>query len=610
MSIPSPDDQRLRVLASTRLLDSAAEEGFDRLTRLAARLLGAPTGLVSLVDSDRQFFKSAVGLAEPWASRRETPLTHSFCQYVVHDRAPLLVADARKHAVLRDNPAIFELGAVAYAGVPLIVDDEAVGALCVIDDKPHDWPADRIEILQDLAASVVTMIQLRIAAQSADGAGGATQAIVESMGTARRKVEAALRRSEEIHRIIVQHLPNGAVFVIDRDLRYVSADGPILGDILRQRDLDGLVGRQMADVLSAEVRDTMIRTVQRSLAGERVDWEIERDGHFYEMSVVPIHEDGGISHAMIAAYDVTIPRREAQELKRARDALTLQQSLLETTLAHIDEGVALIDGDNRILIANHAFASMLGMPRGMVEGMTREAFVRHLSPFLADPEGLAATLLAQPPDTPLQFQFARPRRRVLSRTWIPVALSEGDGMLVTWRDVTAEHDLLREREQLLLIDALTGIPNRRAAENAMRAEQQRMKRSGTHFCVALFDIDHFKRVNDVFGHGAGDEVLRVVAGSLTSQLRLTDTVARWGGEEFVAVLNVPLDGARIFCERTRQRVEALETPPVGRVTISGGVVQVGTDESLTEALERADKLLYQAKAEGRNRVHPPAAGAA
>jgi len=98
-------DSRLGVLRATQLLDSAPEAAFDRLTRLAARLLGAPVALVSLVDDRRQFFKSMFGLAEPWASRRETPLTHSFCQYATRDRTPLVVEDARRHPVLQDNRA-------------------------------------------------------------------------------------------------------------------------------------------------------------------------------------------------------------------------------------------------------------------------------------------------------------------------------------------------------------------------------------------------------------------------------------------------------------------------------------------------------------------------
>src|SRR4051794_22450404 len=100
---------RLNALRRTALLDTPAEERFDRLTRLAARVLHAPAALVSLVDEDRQFFKSCVGLPEPWASLRQPPLTHSFCRHVVPLGEPLVVPDARQHPLVRDNPAIVDL---------------------------------------------------------------------------------------------------------------------------------------------------------------------------------------------------------------------------------------------------------------------------------------------------------------------------------------------------------------------------------------------------------------------------------------------------------------------------------------------------------------------
>src|SRR4026209_1114821 len=109
---------RLAELQRTALLDSPSEEPFDRLTRLATRLCKTPVGLVSMVDRDRQFFKSAVGLPEPWHTRRGPPLGHSFCkQCVAWATEPLVVRDARKDATFRDNPAVQELGIVAYAGV-------------------------------------------------------------------------------------------------------------------------------------------------------------------------------------------------------------------------------------------------------------------------------------------------------------------------------------------------------------------------------------------------------------------------------------------------------------------------------------------------------------
>lgn len=166
----SGDSDRLDALHATGLLDSDVAPEFDRLARLAAHVLHAPVALVSLVDEDRQFFKSCLGLPEPWASRRESPLTHSFCQHAVASREPLLVTDAREHPVLRDNLAIRDMGVIAYAGIPLIDHHgHALGTLCVIDSQPRHWTSHQIELLADIAASVVTEISLAQRATTAAG---------------------------------------------------------------------------------------------------------------------------------------------------------------------------------------------------------------------------------------------------------------------------------------------------------------------------------------------------------------------------------------------------------------------------------------------------------
>jgi GAF domain-containing protein len=155
------DSDRLDAVRATGLLDSDITPSFDRLARLAAHVLNAPVALVSLVDADRQFFKSCLGLPEPWASEREAPLSHSFCQHAVASREPLLVDDAREHAFLRDNLAIRDMGVVAYAGIPLIdPDGHALGTLCVTDSRPRHWTTHQVQLLSDLAASVVTEISL------------------------------------------------------------------------------------------------------------------------------------------------------------------------------------------------------------------------------------------------------------------------------------------------------------------------------------------------------------------------------------------------------------------------------------------------------------------
>ena len=155
------DAHRVRALRATGLLDSPVEEAFDRLARIAAEALNAPVALVSLVDEDRQFFKSCIGLPEPWAEKRETPLSYSFCQHTLVKGEPLVIDDAREHPVLKDNLAIGDLDVIAYAGIPLIDRDGYVlGTLCAIDDKPRHWTASQVELLKDLAASVTREIEL------------------------------------------------------------------------------------------------------------------------------------------------------------------------------------------------------------------------------------------------------------------------------------------------------------------------------------------------------------------------------------------------------------------------------------------------------------------
>ena len=156
------DPDRLAAVHASGLLTVRDDPAFDRLARLASRVLDAPIALVSLVDEDRQVFASCIGLEGDVADSRETPLSHSFCQHAVSAGEPLVVGDAREHPVLKTNLAIEDLGIIAYAGVPLIdADGYALGTLCVADERPRTWTDDDVVTLTDLASSVLTEIKLR-----------------------------------------------------------------------------------------------------------------------------------------------------------------------------------------------------------------------------------------------------------------------------------------------------------------------------------------------------------------------------------------------------------------------------------------------------------------
>ena len=155
-------------------------------------------------------------------------------------------------------------------------------------------------------------------------------------------------------------------------------------------------------------------------------------------------------------------------------------------------------------------------------------------------------------------------------------------------------------------DALTGLANRRHGNEVLAAAQERTRTAGRPLSFALFDVDHFKRINDGFSHQAGDAALVQVANVLRRELGAVATVARWGGEEFAAVFEgIALDDARRACERARQAVERIDCAgfaPGWTVTVSGGVVERQALDTHEHLIRRADDLLYDAKRGGRNRI--------
>ncbi len=154
--------RRLAALRQADLLDTGPEPFFDRLTALAAKLFETNTALLSLVDVDRQYFKSQCGLPEPFSQTLQTPLSHSFCKHVVETQEKLIVGDARTHPLVATNPAVTDLGVIAYLGIPICSrTGEVLGSFCVLDTKPRNWSDFDAGILSDLAHIAEDEIHLR-----------------------------------------------------------------------------------------------------------------------------------------------------------------------------------------------------------------------------------------------------------------------------------------------------------------------------------------------------------------------------------------------------------------------------------------------------------------
>jgi signal transduction histidine kinase len=157
------DPLRLAAVRTTGLLDTAEERSFDRLTRLAARLTGAPVTFISLVDDQRDFYKSCFGFPEPLASKREMTGT-TFCHFALTSKGPLVIEDTLADPVYRQVPTVQSLGIRAYLGVPLTTAGGlTIGSFCAIDFQPRPWSQLDIEVMTELATSTLREIELRTA---------------------------------------------------------------------------------------------------------------------------------------------------------------------------------------------------------------------------------------------------------------------------------------------------------------------------------------------------------------------------------------------------------------------------------------------------------------
>jgi diguanylate cyclase (GGDEF)-like protein/PAS domain S-box-containing protein len=313
-------------------------------------------------------------------------------------------------------------------------------------------------------------------------------------------------------------------------------------------------------------------------------------------------------------------------------ALSEEALFLSAVLSAVDAAIVLFDRGGRIRFVNDRFAAFFGVPTVEVIGRNMEALRARIGPCFADadafhrlaeleerrrvsdgqPARASGALVADEEE----LAIVAPKPRVLLWSTRPVV--QGDrrvGVLSMFRDVTEEREHVTARERLVRelaaqarTDALTDLANRRAAKEALVAEVERSRRYGRPLSIAIFDLDHFKEVNDRHGHEVGDKILVAFAEVLRATARGTDVVARWGGEEFLAIVfEAEAEAARAFAERVR--AELRDRAPLSAIrgdsrvlTVSAGVATLSPDDDADSLLRRADRALYDAKEGGRDRT--------
>lgn len=304
---------RLEAVRATGLLDSLTEEEFDRLTRLAAKLTGAPVTFISVVSDDRDFYKSCFGFPEPIASAREIQGT-SFCHYAMVSDGPLIIENTVDHPIYRNVPTVQSMGVQAYLGVPLITSaGQAIGSFCAVDFKPRPWTPLDVEVMQELAASTLREIELRTALQTLDA------------------------EQRRLH-VLLQHIPVGVVFaeapsgitvVRNRQAQEILGEPQGSGGLERYGELvgfhsDGLPVEPDQWPMSRALRGEVVRSEEILL--QRAD----RRQIWLRMHAAPVLDvEGAIIGGVVAFHDIDSERvmaienerlyQQARQANRAKD---------------------------------------------------------------------------------------------------------------------------------------------------------------------------------------------------------------------------------------------------------------------------------------------------
>lgn len=343
------------------------------------------------------------------------------------------------------------------------------------------------------------------------------------------------------------------------------------------------------------------RSAQKlTLASERPElsyiWVLRQYAHLFW--VFPL----GLVALAAGTFHISVIRAKKERSDRA-------VNLLSTAIEQSPSAAVITDVDGRIQYANPKFLAMSGYERAEILGENPRVFQSGETPPQVYKD-LWQTILG---GEVWSGEFLNRRKDnshyVVSAKISPILQKPGviSGFLAIQEDITETRRLQRQLEHLATTDGLTGSYNRSHFLNLFGQELRRADRYSQPFCLLVFDLDHFKSVNDNYGHQAGDQVLAAFAGIISSALRDSDLFGRLGGEEFgVVLVQTDHDGASLLAERLRIAIEKMRVTCGGtaiQVTVSiGGTQWQSSDRQIEPVLNRADNALYEAKRHGRNRV--------
>lgn len=428
----------------------------------------------------------------------------------------------------------------------------------------------------------------------------------------RNKAEDALREREKKYRLIFENVQD-VFFQTDASGNFIDVSPSVFHYSGFSRD--ELIGKPASSFYAdPDDRVRLFQALQKS--GEVVDFELllkakENKAVYASLNAHFLYDASGQPSGIEGAL------RDITERKRMEEALRESEARLRNITDMIGEGLYVLDEQGRIQFMNPEAEKLLGWREPELLGKdfyevihcekTDGTSVTTSQCPLLKTVGLGGTYRSE------DNLFLRKDASLFPVAIVATPLmKQGQlaGTVVVFQDITDRKRMEAEVEMLneILVrqattDPLTGISNRVKFTDALNMEIRRAGRFGTELTLIMFDVDHFKDINDTYGHQAGDEVLRTLTSLVGHSIRASDLLARWGGEEFmILITNTSLEKTRSFAEKLRHMIDIRKFSGVGHVTCSFGVARMEADDNEDRFTRRVDDALYKAKEKGRNRV--------
>ena len=616
MTVEMPPDEakRLKTLRDLNILDTASEAKFDELTQLAAQICRVPIGLISLIDEQRQWFKSCLGL-----NVNETPRDIAFCAHgILQPNGLLEVPDALLDRRFADNPLVLEDPKIRfYAGAPLIAPNgHALGALCVIDHTPRQLSEAQKHALIVLSRITVEQIILRRNLQLLKNSEGLLQSqntqLEEKveMGVATLEQEIVMRNeSELLSRQVLDMAWDGVINLDQRGkVIYWNPEAErIFGysaEYVHNRDIvelilpahhHGVIRERMQQFLKAGVGKVNHRRFEINA--------LRADG-----SKVPVE----IAVMVLQRYGEYFFNGFVRDLTEHNK--TIEELRISAITFNSQDAIIIADAEHKILRVNQRFIDITGYTLADVIGLEpsllsssaqNEQFYRRMWRTIESVGSWEGEIWDRRKNADVFPMF-------ITITAIRDAKSRVTNYVFSFSDITATKRDADAIHKLVFFDPLTRLPNRRALIDKLSETLLSCASSGINAALLFVDLDNFKEINDTLGHQLGDKMLVQTAQRLNDCVRNRDTIARIGGDEFVVILQdlgVSLGVARVKTMIMANKILAALNNPytLGEHEIhssaSIGATFVSYDETpLQEMLKQADIAMYQAKRSGRNKL--------